>query len=1371
MIDLIEVKNPFTPTVGRVIHRLEWHEGMMLSDALVLAGISPLRHACVIDGLAIPEEMLAGFPVADGATVICMASVAGGNFAKTFAEIAVLVVASVVTYGLASAGAFGALFASAGLGNLSGLTVSLISSGIALGGNLLVNAFLSPSGGGGADSASFDPTGPKTVASGGTPIPKGYGTFRSGGNIIASYVTAEGSDNYINVLVCYGWGPAVSISDIRINNNDIADYKSVIYQTRLGTNDQTPIPYFNNIVNGYPQAVRCNAGDPVIIQGTGHATQGLEVVIQFPDGVFYSNSDGSLRSLSIAYKVEYAISGSGNWQTAIMPRTTADIVTTDGSGREYYPHWVVVPSDTIFSSGIVYATDTNESPTAHTVGEAWSGTQTVTFYNADGSSYTGPISLQGEWQICDPSLNQQSVTDWYSGYEIFSDADQGTLYHTTKIYNLAPNKYDVRVTKYGSAFTGDALQPREANNNRTGDQVWIHSVNEVQYQDLAYPNMILVGVRALATNQLSGNSLNVTALISYGLTATLPSLLSAYAADNPAVVAYDMMLAPIYGGGGGSLAITQANIDLPAWAAWAAVNDQLVSDGFGGHIKRHVFNGIFDASGTNLWKSLQLVASMSNAAIMQVGRNYSVTQDAAVAVPAQVFTSGNIIRDSMKDTWMALDDRSNRIEVTFADAARDYRTDEPCSVMRPADIQAGVEPKTIRVKLLGCTSRAQAWHWAYRKLQSTALLYLTRSFDVGVAAVACQVGSVIGVQDDITQWSQGGRIQFGSTTTALNIDRSDLNFAAGAGWTVSILHPVVLRGSATITGVTGFVLTFAGGIPAGNIMRLVTAAGAEVGVEGYGGNTITVDSLTGISVGGVVTLYDEDVIDTQPVSALAGEVLTPIAPFIQTPTADCPWVYGQSGGAFPAKLFTVTDIKKKGDLQVTIECIIYDAAVYADDTPIITETLGVPDVNAAVSNLTASEQYTMANGANGGQSSLIALGWQNGPNTVETELWIATAQVGETLSSEKILAVVARGTTYTFPAATGSIVEIRAVGVDGSGETAPWASAPIVTITVQGSGAAPADVPAFGGVSTPAGTALSWGAATNAANYELRYNSDIANTNWLTGVLLYAGSALAWTDPLNRYGCYLIKALSSASVESVNAASYTYLLSGQRLNQVGLVPGQTVNVQLTANSYSGSNASVTLSAPSQALTRVDGSVAIMPAATLSWAGNLAVNTDYIVYAYLTLSDLTLHSAVGDGAVPDTSANPASAAICLAPGNYPAGTVPFTTVGPGSGGTEVAAVLQVTVRGFFSPVNYQVVTAITVLSGGAGYTTVTAELVGTLINGQDNVAARVAVGLTVSGGAITAVTSWDNTLQWAISPTVAIYGPAHLTPRPIHGSGS
>lgn len=1277
MILLHYVDNPFQPIISRKTQEVAYVDGQTLGDLLRAAGIATARHVCVVDGFVVPEEMLEGFTVKPGAAVVVMPAVGGGSFMKVFAEVAVMVAAAAITYG-ASLTMFGVTAMWTGL-NVSASAASMIAGGIALGGNLLINAFMGPHASGGPDSASFDPTGPRTVASGGTPIAKGYGTYMSAGVIIGSYVTAEGQSNYLNVLTSHGFGPAESISDVRINNSSAQNYIGATYQVRNGSNDQTPVPYFNNIVNGYPQNVRVIAngvtdisgivGVPVIIPGTGTATQGLQVVVQFPQGVFYSNSDGSLRSLSIAYKVEYAVSGSGNWQVPTIPNPndTHDLITYTVDGTvENYPGWVVVPTDGNFSSGVVYDHDNNKDPNAYTPGQPWSGTQTVTYYNPDGSSYSGSITLNGEWQPCDPNLNQQIVYSWLGGWVIFSDTNQGTLYHQTNIFNLPPAKYDVRITKYGSAFSGDPIQMREGDNNRTGDQIWVHSINEVQYQDLAYPNMILVGVRALATDQISGANINITAQVEYGVGTELPAALAGYQSNNPAVVSYDMLVNPLYGG-----AVPANLIDVPAFVAWADYCAQGVSDGFGGTIPRAVFNGIFDQAGTSLWKQLQKVASLGYAMLVQIGQIYTVVVEQPVSVPAQVFTAGNVLKDSLRDTWLSIDDRSNRIEATFADAARDYRTDEPCAVMLPSDIQAGVEQKPTRVQLLGCTSRAQAWHWCYRKLLATSLLKLTRSIDVGIEAVACQVGSIVGIQDDVTQWASGGRIQDGSTAAELIVDVDGLTFAPAEGWTLSIVHPVVVRGTGTIQSITGTLVQMVAPLPAGRIVSIESAAGVVGAVQAAGTNTLTIPNASAFAPGQVITFVDLDVIDTQPVASISGSTVVPMAPFTQAPMVDAPWVYGQSAGAFPAKLFTVQNIRRKGDFAFTIDTIEYNPAVLADDTPQITETIGTPDVDAAVANLKAVEQYVMANGANGGQGSCVALGWQLGPNTDATQIWVARNEPNQPLSNETLLATVRKDSTYVLYAPTGSILEIRAVGIDSRGVPAPFSTAPVVTITIQGAGQAPGDISTLNGATTASGTALAWTAATGAATYEVRYNNDPNNTDWQSAQLLWSGSATTWGESQVRTGVYLVKGVSAApgSVESINAATYNYLQSSIRLNQVGFIPGQSLTVTVTENLYDSGSGTVTLqlTLPAQNIQRADGTFATTNDSAITWVG-LQPGTSYIVYTYVDTATFNIHSGAGDANTPDTSANGASQAACSAAGHYPGPVINVTTTGSSGGGT-------------------------------------------------------------------------------------------------------
>ncbi len=199
---------------------------------------------------------------------------------------------------------------------------------------------------------------------------------------------------------------------------------------------------------------------------------------------------------------------------------------------------------------------------------------------------------------------------------------------------------------------------------------------------------------------------------------------------------------------------------------------------------------------------------------------------------------------------------------------------------------------------------------------STKLTLRTIQFSAPVEAVCCSLGSVIAMQSDVVQWAVGGRVQAGSTLNTLSVDRTDLTFATAAGWTVSVQHPVVQRGTAQVQSVSGLNVTMTAALPTGRIVKAVDGPGNEYIVTGYSGSTITLAGSTGsLAAGNVLTLYDANVIDNMSVVSVAitpglGAVVSISGQFSAVPSKDSAWAYGQSAGAQPAKLFRVVSIKK-----------------------------------------------------------------------------------------------------------------------------------------------------------------------------------------------------------------------------------------------------------------------------------------------------------------------------------------------------------------------------------------------------------------------------------------------------------------------------
>lgn len=1308
-VRVVEIINPFKPDQRGAEILLAPRPGENVAECLLRAGMRAEDYA-VRHNLQYVEAGEEVFHIVmPGDELVCAAAAGGG---RMFAMIAVMVVAGVLTGGFGAA-AQGILGSAIGLAGASATTLATIGSAIAIGGNMLISAFMGPSlGSPNAASTTYDPTGPKTLARPGTPVPKAYGTMGWSGNIISSFVDQAGKDEYLNVLVAFGFGAATNIASIFLNNKPISSYPDLSYQFRPGSNTQTPVSGFDKIVNVYPQQIEMLAAQgPIVVTGTGTNTTGLQIAVKFPGGLMRTDSSGNPKEVSFAYKIEVSPSGQNAWTAPIFPRTQTDVYTTDTNGFRHYPHWVVMPTDRNANSGIVYSTDSNAD--AHYPGEPWSETLGVKVYNIDNTNYTYNQLFQGEWQLTtDLNLDLFSVTDWWGGYRIVSNMTDQSFYDVVNVYGLAVGKWDVRITKYGA---GPHNQPIPAGDGYLTDphytaDGWLWDVQEIQFTDLAYPNIILLGIRALATSQLSGANINIRATITHdiGADTVLPADLAGFEHDNPAIVAYDIITNPLYGMASSNPGIT---VDVPAFVRWAQFCDEPVTNSQGATQRRFVFAGVFDVGGSNAWHCLQQVGQMSRAAVVQAGTSYSVWLDAPTDV-TQVFTEANILKGSYSETFIALDDRATLIEATFADAERNWRTDLPVSVMTASTINSGLQPKTTRVSLLGCSNRDQAWQWAYFNLLSTETLLRTAKWECGIESVSCRVGSVVGIQQ--RAWCRGGRVQTGSTDTSLLIDNADLlAFTANAGWTVGVVHPVYTVGAATIsatapTGNGSYLFTFTGNLPAGRILRIGAGAGIEAAVLGVGqsgganSNTMTVSGVQGyFGAGTVVTLYDYDRVELQAVTALAGETVS-VAGFSQAPTPDAPWFYGQSGGTAPYKTFRVTAIKQSGDFSFEISGLEYNPSIYEDVTPQYGEIVSAPSVNATVSNVTLAEklQYTKSPGKPPTQAA-VSVGWDNGPNTVGADIY-GQVDGGAWNHLDHVM-----GGGYSFIATTGDVWSIKVVGFDALGVASSYNDAPAQTITVQGMGVAPADVIGFTGNYQGQSLVLSWqqgiigsgqsgpgtfigntptapggmhlltgGAQGSAATsyYEIRYNADPGNKDWNTG-LLVATNITASTYTLSTFGqgIYLIKALSKFYVESINISSFSLTTSSSGLNGIGsIVPGQelVVNVQGLAYDSTTLLCNVSIACPAQTLQRADGSTYSVPQATLTWT-NLAPSTTYYFYPYIVLADGSFHCGAGDPpTLPDTSPNAASAMTAALDPHYAASAVVVTTPSTsGTGGTS------------------------------------------------------------------------------------------------------
>lgn len=147
-----------------------------------------------------------------------------------------------------------------------------------------------------------------------TPIGIVYGLHRVGGQVIGRYVNTDGDKNYLNVLLALCEGEIDSISSVEINQNPIANYSEVAYDTRLGTNTQDPVDNFAQVHNTRSVNVNLPQSSAHVYTSLGTNLNALEIHLALSNGLYAQDSaTGAIGSWTVTYKVEYKLVGAGSY--------------------------------------------------------------------------------------------------------------------------------------------------------------------------------------------------------------------------------------------------------------------------------------------------------------------------------------------------------------------------------------------------------------------------------------------------------------------------------------------------------------------------------------------------------------------------------------------------------------------------------------------------------------------------------------------------------------------------------------------------------------------------------------------------------------------------------------------------------------------------------------------------------------------------------------------------------------------------------------------------------------------------------------------------------------------------------------------------
>ncbi len=281
--------------------------------------------------------------------------------------------------------------------------------------------------------------------------------------------------------------------------------------------------------------------------------------------------------------------------------------------------------------------------------------------------------------------------------------------------------------------------------------------------DKAYPNTALLYLRIPASQALNGAMPKVTWKQSRSHIIAYDTNLNRYVekpASNLAWAIYDC-LAQIrldqYNNTYHNLGINKQQIDYSRFVEFAN------------------FCALIDAVGnwylnkrSSVWDLVQDIATSARAYIGFRYGKIAPFWDCATNM-SQIFTAGNIIDGSYTGSYLMPNDRAKIIDVSYEDESHDYDEITARFVLPDTDNEIGME--VTSVKALGLSNITSVKKYAEYFLRRNRFLKQTFTFKADRDSLVSEVGDVIGIQLDVTEWGAGGRI-INVDGNSITIDRN-----------------------------------------------------------------------------------------------------------------------------------------------------------------------------------------------------------------------------------------------------------------------------------------------------------------------------------------------------------------------------------------------------------------------------------------------------------------------------------------------------------------------------------------------------------------------------------------------------------------------
>lgn len=363
--------------------------------------------------------------------------------------------------------------------------------------------------------------------------------------------------------------------------------------------------------------------------------------------------------------------------------------------------------------------------------ESW---QALPLANQKGMA--GHIKRRDAWNFI-KSDNSVTNTSDYAGR--IEEATNNAFYRVFRFDNLEKARYEIRMRC--SAKDGKSL--------RHVNKVYWVQLTQIIYDDFVHPGKALIGIKALATSQLSGTDPKVTWIQERSEVYVFNPYINKYEAqpaDNPAWAAYDLIhICRKIGGEYIVFGQPHMRLDYNAFKAWA---DKCKINGF-------TFNYIYDTA-MRLWDALKYPEAVGRGKVIPVGTRFTCVSDYQ-STPVQLFTVANIKHGSFTEEFQGVEARANSVEISFLNKDKDYERDV-IPVYGDTYDESDTLTNPAQVELMGCTSLEQAYKHGKHFLRCNKYEIRTVTIEAFTDAIACTVGDIILIQHDIPEWGEGGRV-------------------------------------------------------------------------------------------------------------------------------------------------------------------------------------------------------------------------------------------------------------------------------------------------------------------------------------------------------------------------------------------------------------------------------------------------------------------------------------------------------------------------------------------------------------------------------------------------------------------------------------